>query len=160
MQSSSPLHALRGRFGRQIEYESHVRLDAAGRQFADPPQLLDVEPAGVPLINDVRQQKAIRDNRFAACQRGADQFLDHLRPRGHIQKSLRRAADRHAVPLQEQPAHGLAERRAPRIAAGRHGLPALGQPRAEQVHLRGFAAAVDAVEGVEQAWSQGLGASL
>src|SRR5438105_3768861 len=42
---------------RKVEDDSQVRLDAAGRQHADAPELVGIKTAGVALIDDVGEQK-------------------------------------------------------------------------------------------------------
>ena len=65
-----------GRLGTKIEHERQVRLQSAGGHLADSPQLVHLQPAGVPLINDIRQQVAIGDDRLTAGKRRAQALLD------------------------------------------------------------------------------------
>ena len=115
------------RLRRKIEHEGHVGLEAAGRHFADAPKFIGIKTAGVPLVDDIREQKAIADHRFAPFERRPDRLLDELRraamyrnasARRLIAKSPRSSSnDRTASPSGVLPGSRHLTTRSPRSAS-------------------------------------------
>ena len=86
---------------------------------------------------------------FCLCQRRADDLLDQLRPGRHVEQHLAAAIDPQVLAVEQKLAHRLAERGAPRVAAGHHLAALIAEPLAKQGRLCALAGAVAAVDGEE-----------
>jgi hypothetical protein len=134
-----------------VEHEHEVGHDAAGRHRAHPADDLGIEAAGMTLVDDVRQQIAVRDHPVTAVERRSDDLGHELRPRRHVEEHLRRRGDVQVVAVEQDGPDRVAGRRRAGVAAGDY-LPAVGpQPGHERCHLRRLPGAIHAVEGDEPA---------
>jgi hypothetical protein len=71
-----------------VQQKRAVRLNSIDREGADAADLRNVHPAGISLINDVRQEKTITDHRAAGGEGRANHLVDQLSARGHVQQHL------------------------------------------------------------------------
>ena len=119
----------------EIEEERQVGHNPRDGGFADAPNFVHVEPAGVGLIDHVGQQEPIGNDGPSRGQRRANHLFHQLSPGGHVKEHLAAAVDVQVVPVQEQAADRLAQRRASRIAASDNLAALLPQPLDEQGDL-------------------------
>ncbi len=71
--------AIRGGLRVDVQQERQIGFDACGGDFADSPQFFDIESARVSLVDHIRQQKSVGDDRLSGIQRRANDLLDQLR---------------------------------------------------------------------------------
>ena len=108
----------------------------------------NVDAARISLVDDVGQQKPVRDHGLSGSEGRVDDFFHQLGPRGHVEQHLAtRRNGRCVVAFEQDLPHALPQGRAARVAAGDDFVPRRLQPLAEQPHLRGLAHAVDTVKG-------------
>ena len=112
-----PGHPCGGHLGGHVQHDRQVGHQAAGGHAAHLPKRGHVQPAAVALVDHVGQQVAIAHHGLALLQRRPDHFFDHLRPGGHVEEHLAAAVDVQIVPIQQDAADRLAQRRAARVAA-------------------------------------------
>ena len=136
------------RVHRQVQQQRQVRLQAAGGETTDLPELFRVQPGSVTLVGHVGQQEAIGEDHLALRQRRLNDRRHQLGPTGHETKSL--GDGRHvAAVMEENLTQFLAQRRAARIDASHDFQTTAAQEFGQEPALGRFAGAVDAVQGKE-----------
>src|SRR4051812_14900776 len=134
-----------------IEHEHTIGHQPACGDLANLPNLLRVQPAGVPLINNIRQQIAIGDDNAIAFQGRSDDLVHELRPGRHVQQHFAAAVNwRGGIDRQQQLADAFAKWRTARIATDDDIKTMTAQGIFKQADLRRFSNPVDAVERKKQ----------
>ena len=146
-----PVQTEVGAFNAHIKHEHAIGHQPAGCDLANLPNLLRIQAAGMPLVDDIGQQISIGNDNSARVERRPDDLIDELRTRCHVQQHLAAAIDRRGrIDRKQQLANPFAKRRAARIAADDDIEAMTAQSFFEQAHLRRFADSVDAVEREKQ----------
>ena len=112
----------------------------------DTPDGLDIQSAGMTLIDDVGEQEAIGNDDFTGVKRGADHFFDQLGPSGHVEEHFAAPIDSQVGSVQQDLAEFISQRRAPRIAAEDDVASLRPEPLDEQRNLRRFARSIHSVK--------------
>jgi hypothetical protein len=124
-----------------------VREQPSDRGEVQVEDALEPEAARDALVRDRRVDVAVAEHRRAALERGPDDLLDVLRPRGGVQERLR--PWRHVPAVQHELADLLAELGAARLAR-QHDISPVGlEPVAEELRLRRLPRSVEPFEGHE-----------
>ena len=63
-----------------VQQKRQIRLDASGGDFADSPQFVDIQSAGVSLVDHIRQQKSVGNDRLSRGERRAESLARPIAP--------------------------------------------------------------------------------
>ena len=122
-------------FGRHVEHDCQIGRKSVGGYPAYLPKRFRVEPPGAALVDDIGQQEAVADHRFADGQGRADDLFDQLRTSSHVEEHFATTVDAQIVAHEQQFADRLAQSGAAGVATGERIYTKTAKPPAKQFDL-------------------------